>query len=83
MEITYGEPHREFAGMRIDVFLHGELQGYLYRHRPQGGAFAGWVPPHLQRWRYHNTDHHAESDFFARFEDAHPWIVEHLNAGGR
>ena len=33
--------------------------------------------------RFYDTAHYAESDPFRRFEDAHPWIVEHLRDRGR
>ncbi|MCY4581476.1 MAG: hypothetical protein OXE50_01560 [Chloroflexi bacterium] len=78
MEITYGEPYQEFGGTRIDVFLDGECKGYLYRMRQ---VFRG--PIDFQGWRFFNADHHAESDFFGRYEDAQPWIVEYWRAGSR
>ncbi len=78
MEVTYGVPYQEFGGTRIDVLIDGELEGYLYRMRQ---VFRG--PIDFQGWRFFNTDHYAESDFFERYEDAHPWIIEHLRVGGR
>ena len=62
-------------GTRIDVFLDGELRGYLYR------SYMG--PIYHRKWRFHNLAHYAESGYFQRFADAYPWIVEHLEVRDR